>query len=109
MWSSQQPAHACQADSEAELGSPQKAKRFFRALVSLDVLLTIGAVSNAIAYLHNENRSQTGTVFSSVLIIFFVVDVIAATLMWHRIPSSCCYSPCGVNARVMAQRPGFLG
>jgi len=96
MWNSQQPtANLSLGNSIDEMGKATKAKRFFRALVSLDVLLTVGALLNLSIYLHSENRGQGGTVASSVLIIFLVVDVVVAAMMWCRIPATLPYAIAG--------------
>lgn len=69
-------------------GVLQSARRFFRTLITLDVLLAFGAIANALAYIHSKNNSPIGTATSSILIILLVVDLALAIAMWCSIPNN---------------------
>jgi len=62
------------------------AKRYFRSLITLDVVLACVATSNAVVYMQSEKAIAAGEMWAAVLMLFLVVDVALAFLLWKNIP-----------------------
>jgi len=62
------------------------ATRYFRALITLDLVLCAVAVSNAALYMRSTKNTTQGSVWALALILLLVLDLVMAILLWMKIP-----------------------